>query len=91
MKIVFSGPQAVKTGKEILCITERAVFSLNTQGLVLREVAPGVDIDKDILSHMEFKPQVPDSVDIMPECLFYKDMKHLKEYIDNILKEAGLL
>ncbi len=91
VKIVFSGPQAVKSGKEILYVTERAVFGLNENGLVLKEVAPGVDIEKDILAKMNFKPQIPDKVETMPECLFYKELDPLKEFIDSILNEAGLL
>ncbi len=91
VKIVFSGPQAVKNGKRILYITERAVFELTENGLRLKEVAPGVDIEKDILAKMEFKPEVPDNVETMPEVLFYKDMAPLKEYIDGILKEGGII
>ncbi len=90
-KIVFSGPQSVKTGREILYVTERAVFSVNKDGMILKEVAPGVDIEKDILDKMEFKPQMPNSVETMPECLFYKDLAPLKEFTDNILKEGGIL
>ena len=48
-KIIFSGPQAVKYQKEIVYVTERAVFRLTERGLVLEEISPGIDIDKDIL------------------------------------------
>jgi propionate CoA-transferase len=91
VKIVFSGPQAVKSGKEILYVTERAVFGLDEDGLVLQEVAPGVDVDKDILAKMSFKPKVASKLEEMPASLFYKDMAPLKEYTDGILKEAGLI
>ncbi len=54
-KIIFSGDEAMKYEKEILYVTERAVFRLTEKGLTLEEVSPGVDIDRDILSKMEFR------------------------------------
>jgi len=52
----FSGPVAARTGRSVLYITERCVFALRPDGLELMEVAPGVDIERDILAHMDFKP-----------------------------------
>jgi propionate CoA-transferase len=54
----FSGPHAAQQGKDVLYITERCVFRLTAQGLELTEVAPGIDIDRDILAKMAFKPVV---------------------------------
>ena len=42
--------------RRVLYITERCVFELTKDGLALVEVAPGIDIEKDILAHMDFKP-----------------------------------
>src|ERR671939_577566 len=53
-KIVFSGHQAIKYGQEIMYITERAVFKLTEKGLVLEEIAPGIDLNKDVISKMSF-------------------------------------
>jgi acyl CoA:acetate/3-ketoacid CoA transferase len=55
-KVVFSGRQAIKYGQEILYVTERAVLRLTERGIVLEEVAPGIDLDKDIISKMGFMP-----------------------------------
>jgi propionate CoA-transferase len=54
----FSGPHAAGQGKDVLYITERCVFRLTTEGLELIEVAPGIDIERDILAKMAFKPIV---------------------------------
>jgi len=46
--------------KNVWYITERCVFKLTDKGLKLTEVAPGVNVEKDILAHMDFKPIVED-------------------------------
>jgi propionate CoA-transferase len=69
-KVIFSGPQAIKYEKEIIYITERAVFRLTDRGISLEEISPGVDIDKDILSKMEFSPIISSSLKQMDDRLF---------------------
>jgi propionate CoA-transferase len=59
-QITFSAAFAVSKGLPVKYITERAVFSLSKDGLVLEEIAPGIDIDKDILGQMDFAPTVGD-------------------------------
>ena len=54
----FSGDYALKRGQAVLYVTERCVFRLTPRGLELVEVAPGIDIDRDILAHMDFAPIV---------------------------------
>ena len=56
----FSGDYALKRGQPVLYVTERCVFRLTHGGLELVEVAPGIDIDRDILAHMDFAPIVND-------------------------------
>ena len=52
----FSGQVAAASGKRVLYVTERCVFQLTPAGLRLIEIAPGVDLDRDILAQMEFAP-----------------------------------
>ena len=54
----FSGPYAAQTGKDVLYVTERCVFRLTREGLELIEIAPGIDIKRDILERMDFEPIV---------------------------------
>jgi propionate CoA-transferase len=66
----FSGPQAAKWGKTVLYITERCVFKLTAEGLELTEIAPGIDLQKDILDKMEFKPLMPREPKLMDARIF---------------------
>jgi propionate CoA-transferase len=54
--VTFSGKYALKNGQKVLYITERCVFELTPRGMELIEVAPGIEIETDILAHMDFKP-----------------------------------
>ena len=59
-QVTFSGAYANAVGQPVLYVTERAVFKLTPEGLELIEVAPGIDIEKDVLAYMDFKPIVKD-------------------------------
>ena len=56
----FSGDYALRQGKTVLYVTERCVLKLTGNGLELIEVAPGIDIDREILAHMDFVPIIND-------------------------------
>ena len=59
----FSGPQAIKRGQQVLYVTERAVFELRMGGLALLELAPGLDLQRDLLDHMAFTPELAGGLD----------------------------
>ena len=69
-QITFSGSQALQSGQEVLYVTERAVFRLATDGVQLTEVAPGADLDRDILSRMDFAPLMTNKPEIMASTYF---------------------
>ena len=55
-QVSFAGQVARDAGRDVLFVTERAVFRLQPDGVELIEVAPGIDVQRDILDHMEFRP-----------------------------------
>lgn len=69
-QITFSGPLAAAAGKPVRYVTERAVFDLTPQGLRLTEIAPGVDLDRDVLGQMGFQPLLAEPVRSMDPRLF---------------------
>ena len=73
-QITFSAEQALKNERNVLYITERAVFKLIEGGLKLIEIAPGVDLDKDILNQMEFAPIISDNLKQM-DCRIFSNCK----------------
>ncbi|MGC9071226.1 MAG: acyl CoA:acetate/3-ketoacid CoA transferase [Acidilobus sp.] len=78
-KIGCSSKVMLGQGKRVLYITERAVFTLTPEGLELSEVAPGVDIEKDVLSKMEFKPVIRREPELMDKRIFEHRRIGLKE------------
>jgi len=66
----FSGPYAAERGRPVLYVTERCVFSLTPEGLELIEIAPGIDLERDILAHMDFKPLIKHAPRLMDERIF---------------------
>jgi propionate CoA-transferase len=69
-QITYSGRYARERGQRVLYVTERAVFRLTAAGLELVEIAPGVDVDRDILEHMDFKPAISPALATMDARLF---------------------
>jgi propionate CoA-transferase len=77
-QVTFSGAYAKKTGQRVMIITERAVFKLTDKGWLLTEIAPGMDLEKDILAHMEFHPLIANNVTVMDRRIFMDEPMGLK-------------
>lgn len=76
--ITFSGKYAQKKNQPVRYITERCVFHLTPEGMELTEIAPGIDIDKDILPHMEFVPIIKNTPRWMDSRIFSPEPMNLK-------------
>lgn len=59
-QVSFNGALAYENGQEVLFVTERAVFRLCREGLQLIEIAPGIDVDRQVLGVMDFRPVIED-------------------------------
>jgi propionate CoA-transferase len=68
--VTFSGQRALSNRQKVLYVTERAVLELRPQGLTVTEVAPGVDLHRDVLSRCEFQLLVDPRVRVMSDWLF---------------------
>ncbi|NNU59273.1 acyl CoA:acetate/3-ketoacid CoA transferase [Ochrobactrum soli] len=71
--VTFSGPRSVTQGQDITYVTERAVMKLTPEGIVLTEIAPGVDLQAHILDQSEFPLIVSDQLKTMDEALFREE------------------
>jgi len=77
-QITFSGEYANETGRDILYVTERAVFKLVPAGLELIEIAPGIDLQKDVLEKMAFKPIISEQLKEMDPRIFADAVMNLE-------------
>jgi len=68
--ISFSGPRALQQGQDVTYVTERCVMRLTPKGVAVTEIAPGVDLERDILAQSEFPLLVPGRPKVMDEALF---------------------
>ncbi len=73
-QVTFSGTFARQRSQPVIYVTERCVFQLTPGGLELIEVAPGIDIDKDILQQMDFEPLIHKPVPMEPRIFIDEPM-----------------
>lgn len=64
-QITFSGPQGLVQKQELLYLTERASFRLTPNGIELFEIAPGIDLQSDVLEQMQFTPLIAENLKVM--------------------------
>jgi len=89
-QVTFSGKYAAEKGQPVLYITERCVFQLTTQGMELIEIAPGIDLKKDILAQMDFKPVIQEPR-LMDARIFRLEPMGLKEELLTLPLEERLI
>jgi propionate CoA-transferase len=77
-QVTFNGAHAAQCGREVVYVTERCVFRRTAQGVELTEVAPGVDIERDILAQMDFVPIVREPRPMDPR-IFRDEAMHLDD------------
>lgn len=77
-QITFSARYACRSGQPVLFITERAVFRLTAEGLELIEIAPGIDLQRDILAQMDFAPRISPELKTMDARIFRDEKMGLK-------------
>lgn len=78
----FAGRYAAQSGKKVLYITERCVFRLSKDGMELTEIAPGLDLERDILAHMGFRPRIASPLKTMDARIFADAAMNLKAELD---------
>ena len=69
-QITFSGAQALQRAQQVLYLTERASFRLTPEGVELFEIAPGVNLTRDVIDQMEFTPRIASTLTVMPTSYF---------------------
>lgn len=78
MHKTFSGRYARQKNQKVLIVTERAVFELGSEGIVLKEIAPGIDLERDIIDKMEFKPVISKDLKEMDSRIFSEKVMNIQ-------------
>jgi propionate CoA-transferase len=87
-QICYSARFAAEEGREALFVTERAVFRLTEDGLELIEVAPGIDVEHDILARMAFRPRFASKLGTMDARMFKPEPMGLREEIASMAQQV---
>jgi acyl CoA:acetate/3-ketoacid CoA transferase len=88
-QVTFNARYGLSKGQEILYVTERAVFAATSEGLLLREMAPGVDLQRDILDQMDFRPLLPAGQPELMDSRLFQPGLLAAEQIADVLAGAG--
>ncbi|HXA11625.1 MAG TPA: CoA-transferase, partial [Mycobacterium sp.] len=84
----FSGSYAAGAGQPVLYVTERCVFRLTQAGLQLIEIAPGIDLERDVLAHVGFTPIIDGEPKLMDTKIFRDEPMGLKDDLLTVPLEA---
>ena len=79
----FNADYSRELGQDVYYVTERAVFQLTDEGMELIEIAPGLSLEKDVLSQMDFKPKISKDLKVIKSELFQENWGKLAETIEN--------
>ena len=82
-QVTFSGRKALERGANVTYVTERCVLQLRPEGLTVIEIAPGIDLERDVLGQVDIPLQVAEDLRLMDERLFRPELMGLK------LRRAG--
>ena len=88
-QVTFSGAYATATKQPVLYITERAVFEFQDGQVTLIEIAPGIDLQRDILAQMEFTPRISPNLKPMPSGIFRQTWGELRQVIETKGQKAS--
>jgi propionate CoA-transferase len=86
-QITFSGTYAAASGQPVLYVTERCVFRATVEGLELIEIAPGIDLEADILAHMDFTPIISDPKPMDSRLFSDQPMGLARDFFDAPLRD----
>ena len=81
-QVTFSGKRAQELGHETMYVTERAVFRLTDTGLQLEEIAPGIDLEHEVLGQMEFTPAIKRPLGTMDLRIFRAEPMGLRRLLE---------
>jgi propionate CoA-transferase len=79
-QVTFSGTYAAEVGQSVFYVTERCVFRRTPEGMELTEIAPGIEIERDLLAHLKFKPIVREPK-LMDERIFRPEIMGLEQLL----------
>lgn len=84
--VTFSARFARERKTPVLYITERCIFRLTPTGVLLEEIAPGIDLEKDILAQMDFRPEITPDLKVMDPRIFKPELMSIKDELINTQK-----